>query len=94
MKELAWAKDCQKVLIKADSTKNGLKFEGNDFLNAGGDDDEEGQEVDLSTNAQKKGKDAFLIISRYQETPDQDVAPDKKDDDGFEEFSPLSKSEA
>ena len=65
-------------MIKADSTKNGLKFEGNEFLNAGEDDDEDGQEVDLSTNAQKKGKDAFLIISRNQETPDidQDVAPD------------------
>lgn len=82
-------------MIKADSTKNGLKFEGNEFLNAGEDDDEDVQELDLSTNAQKKGKDAFLIISRNQETPDidQDVAPDKKDEDEFEEFSPESKAE-
>jgi hypothetical protein len=33
IKSLAWASGCQKCLIKADNSKNGLKFEGTKFEN-------------------------------------------------------------
>merc|ERR1712070_499188 len=61
IKSLAWATGCQKVLIKADSTKNGIKFEGNQsYYTAGGNDEEDSGEIDLSEANQKKGRDAFL----------------------------------
>jgi hypothetical protein len=56
IKSLAWAQGCNKCLIKADNSKNGLKFDQCSFMK-----EQEDDEMDFT---QQGMQDAFLVLHK------------------------------